>query len=67
MSFGLGFLYNYSIIYILYYSYMNFQNLKTKMTNDNFDKNDKKPPILLEINNSVLFCVLFLKNNLEVL
>ena len=34
------------------------------MTNDNYDKNDKNPAILLK-NISALFCVLFLKNNLE--
>ena len=45
---------------------MILQNQKTKMTNDNFDKNDKNPPILLERhNNCVLFCVLFLRKNLE--
>ena len=46
---------------------MILQNPKTKMTNDNFDKNDKNPPILLEKNNCVLFCVLFLRKNLEVI
>ena len=39
---------------------------QTKMTNDKNDKNDNFPGYLLEKLLRV-FCVLFLKNNLEVL
>ena len=66
MSCGWRLFNNYSIIYILYYSYMILWKSQTKMTNDKNDKNDNFPGYLLEKLLRV-FCVLFLKNNLEVL